>query len=79
MQRGRTCLSTSQVPEKAYHIEEAIVAGISVNVPLLFSCEHYGATADTYLCGIERGIGAELNRNVPSGCIHFYQPLGTSL
>jgi transaldolase len=42
-------------------IEEAIFAGVPVNVTLLFSCEQYLAAADAYLRGIERRIQAGLN------------------
>jgi transaldolase len=42
-------------------IEEAIFAGIPVNVTLLFSREQYLAAADAYLRGVERRIGAGLN------------------
>src|SRR5881409_451222 len=47
-------------------IEEAIFAGIPVNVTLLFSREHYVAAADAFLRGIERRIAAGLNPNVRS-------------
>jgi transaldolase len=47
-------------------IEEAIFAGIPVNVTLLFSREQYLAAADAYLRGIERRIAAGLNPNVGS-------------
>src|SRR5439155_7815840 len=47
-------------------IEEAIFAGIPVNVTLLFSREHYLAAAGAFLRGIERRIEAELNPNVSS-------------
>src|SRR5918992_5704637 len=47
-------------------IEEAIFAGIPVNVTLLFSREHYVAAADAYLKGIERRIAAGLSPNVAS-------------
>ena len=47
-------------------IEEAIFAGIPVNVTLLFSSEQYGAAAEAYLCGIERRIAAGLNPDVDS-------------
>jgi transaldolase len=47
-------------------IEEAIFAGIPVNVTLLFSSEQYGAAAEAYLCGIERRIAAGLNPDVGS-------------
>jgi transaldolase len=47
-------------------IEEAIFAGIPVNVTLLFSREHYLAAAEAFLRGIERRIDAGLNANVGS-------------
>jgi transaldolase len=39
-------------------IEEAIFAGVPINVTLLFSREHYVAAAEAYLRGIERRIAA---------------------
>ncbi len=47
-------------------VEEAIFSGIPVNVTLLFSREHYFATAEAFLRGIERRIAAGLNPNVAS-------------
>jgi transaldolase len=47
-------------------VEEAIFAGIPVNVTLLFSREHYLAAAEAFLRGIERRIDAGLNPNVGS-------------
>jgi transaldolase len=47
-------------------IEEAIFAGVSVNVTLLFSREQYLAAAEAYLRGIERRIAAGLPANVGS-------------
>src|SRR5262245_9301066 len=47
-------------------IEEAIFAGIPVNVTLLFSREHYLAAAEAFLRGIERRMEAGLNPNVGS-------------
>ncbi|HEX2474723.1 MAG TPA: transaldolase [Lacipirellulaceae bacterium] len=47
-------------------IEEAIFAGIPVNVTLLFCREHYVAAAEAFLQGIERRIDAGLNPNVGS-------------
>ena len=52
--------------EGAPAIEEAIFAGVPVNVTLLFSREHYLAAAEAYLCGIERRIAAGLNPQVGS-------------
>src|SRR5437899_702269 len=47
-------------------IEEAVFAGIPINVTLLFSREHYVAAAEAFLRGIERRIDAGLNPNVGS-------------
>jgi len=47
-------------------IEEAIFAGVPVNVTLLFSREHYLAAAEAFLRGIERRIAVGLNPNVGS-------------
>jgi transaldolase len=47
-------------------IEEAIFAGVPVNVTLLFSREHYLAAAEAFLRGIERRIDAGLNPGVSS-------------
>ena len=47
-------------------IEEAIFAGIPINVTLLFSREQYLAAADAYLRGIERRIAAGLKADVAS-------------
>ncbi len=47
-------------------IEEAIFAGVPINVTLLFSREHYIAAADAYMRGIERRIAAGLNPHIGS-------------
>ena len=47
-------------------IEEAIFAGIPINVTLLFSPEQYRAVAEAYIRGIERRIEAGLNPKVGS-------------
>ena len=47
-------------------IEEAIFAGVPVNVTLLFSREHYLAAAEAFMRGIERRIAAGLNPDVRS-------------
>jgi transaldolase len=47
-------------------IEEAIFAGVSINVTLLFSREQYLAAAGAYLKGIERRIAAGLDTKVGS-------------
>jgi len=47
-------------------IEEAIFAGVPVNVTLLFSTEHYVAAADAYMKGLERRVAAGLSADVRS-------------
>lgn len=47
-------------------IEEAIFAGVPLNVTLLFSADQYKAAADTYLKGLERRIAAGLSPDVRS-------------
>jgi transaldolase len=68
---GRACLSNLfiKIPgtkEGRPAIEEAIFAGIPVNVTLLFSREQYVAAAEAFLRGIERRIDAGMNPNVGS-------------
>jgi transaldolase len=53
-------------PEGLPAIEEAIFAGVPVNVTLLFSREHYLAASEAWLRGIERRIAAGLNPLVDS-------------
>jgi transaldolase len=47
-------------------IEEAIFAGVPINVTLLFSREQYLAAAEAFLRGVERRIAAGLNPQVGS-------------
>jgi transaldolase len=47
-------------------IEEAIFAGIPVNVTLLFSADQYLAAADAFMRGVERRIDAGLTPDVRS-------------
>jgi len=47
-------------------IEEAIFAGVPINVTLLFSREHYISAAEAFLRGVERRIDAGLKPNVGS-------------
>jgi transaldolase len=53
-------------PEGLPAIEEAIFAGVPVNVTLLFSREQYVAAAEAYLRGVERRIAAGLNPDIGS-------------
>ena len=65
---GRTNLfiKIPGTPEGIPAIEEAIFAGVPVNVTLLFSREQYLAAASAYLRGIERRIAAGLPPDVAS-------------
>jgi transaldolase len=47
-------------------IEEAIASGVAVNVTLLFSREHYQASAEAYMRGLERRVEAGLSPDVRS-------------
>src|SRR6266568_4325297 len=47
-------------------IEEAIFAGVPINVTLLFSSDHYLAAADAFMRGIERRVAAGLDAEVGS-------------
>jgi transaldolase len=47
-------------------VEEAIAAGVPVNVTLLFSADHYLAAAEAYMRGVERRIADGLNPVVGS-------------
>ena len=53
-------------PEGLPAIEEAIFAGVPVNVTLLFSADQYLAAADAFMRGIERRIAAGLQPGVGS-------------
>ncbi|HLI61782.1 MAG TPA: transaldolase [Terriglobales bacterium] len=53
-------------PEGRTAIADAIFAGVSVNVTLLFSREHYLGAADAYMKGLERRIAAGLSPDVRS-------------
>ena len=53
-------------PQGLTAMEEAITAGIGVNVTLLFSAAHYLRTADAYLRALERRQRAGLDLAVPS-------------
>ena len=53
-------------PQGLTALEEAITAGIGVNVTLLFSDSHYLRTADAYIRALERRRKAGLDLAVPS-------------
>jgi transaldolase len=47
-------------------IEDSIAAGVAINVTLLFSREHYLASAEAYMRGLERRVAAGLSADVRS-------------
>jgi len=53
-------------PEGIVAIEQSIIAGIAVNVTLLFSCDHYLAAAHAYLRGLERRSALGLDLKIGS-------------
>lgn len=53
-------------PEGLPAIEEAIFAGVPINVTLLFSADQYLAAADAFMRGIERRVEAGLKPDVAS-------------
>src|SRR5580692_7958147 len=68
-QRGRKSNLLIKIPgtkQGLPAIEEAIFAGIPINVTLLFSREQYVDAAEAYLRGVERRIDAGLNPSVGS-------------
>jgi transaldolase len=52
--------------EGARAIEEAIFRGVPINVTLLFSRDHYLASAEAYMRGLERRIASGLSPDVRS-------------
>lgn len=65
-QRPNLFIKIPGTQESLPAVEEAIFAGIPINVTLLFSREHYLAAAEAFLRGIERRIEAGLNPIVGS-------------
>jgi len=64
--RSNLFIKIPGTPEGIPAIEEAIFAGVPINVTLLFSCEQYLAAAEAYLRGIERRLAAGLDPHVAS-------------
>jgi len=65
-QRPNVFIKIPGTPAGIPAIEEAIFAGVPVNVTLLFSCAHYISAAEAYMRGIERRIAAGLAPDVAS-------------
>ena len=64
--RANLLIKIPGTPEGLPAIEEAIFAGVPVNVTLLFSDDQYVAAADAFMRGIERRIEAGLPPNIGS-------------
>ena len=65
-QRPNFLIKIPGTPEGRFAIEEAIFAGVSVNVTLLFDRSHYLGAADAYMRGLERRVEAGLSPDVRS-------------
>jgi transaldolase len=65
-QRPNVFIKIPGTPEGLPAIEEAIFAGVPINVTLLFSDDQYVAAADAFMRGIERRIEAGLQPDVAS-------------
>jgi len=65
-QRPNVFIKIPGTPEGRFAIEEAISAGVTVNVTLLFDRNHYLGAADAYMRGLERRIEAGLSPDVRS-------------
>ena len=65
-QRANLFIKIPGTPEGVPAIEASILAGVPINVTLLFSAEQYVAAAEAYMRGIERRLAAGLNPRVDS-------------
>ena len=65
-QRPNLYVKIPGTPAGVSAVEEAVFAGVPVNVTLLFSRTHYLAVAEAYLRAIERRIAAGLDPRVSS-------------
>ena len=65
-QRPNVFIKIPGTPEGLPAIEEAIFAGVPINVTLLFSDDQYVAAANAFMRGIERRIEAGLTPDVAS-------------
>ncbi|MFN4922145.1 transaldolase [Bradyrhizobium sp.] len=64
--RPNVMIKIPETPEGLPAIEEAIFAGVPINVTLLFSDDQYLAAANAFMRGIERRIEAGLKPDIPS-------------
>jgi transaldolase len=64
--RANLFIKIPGTPEGIPAIEASILAGVPINVTLLFSAEQYLAAAEAYMRGIERRLAAGLDPRVDS-------------
>ena len=64
--RSNVMIKIPGTPEGLPAIEEAIFAGVPINVTLLFSDDQYLAAASAFIRGIERRIESGLKPDIPS-------------
>src|ERR1700746_3251318 len=64
--RANLFIKIPGTPEGIPAIEASILAGVPINVTLLFSAEQYLAAAEAYMRGIERRVAAGLNPDIGS-------------
>src|SRR5207302_6843097 len=64
--RANLFIKIPGTPEGIPAIEASILAGVPINVTLLFSAEQYLAAAEAYMRGIERRLPAGLDPRVDS-------------
>ena len=65
-ERANLFIKIPGTPEGVPAIEASILAGVPINVTLLFSAEQYIAAAEAYMRGIERRLAAGLDPRVDS-------------
>jgi transaldolase len=65
-QRANLFIKVPGTPEGVPAIERLILAGVPINVTLLFSAEQYRAAAEAYMRGIERRLAAGLDPKIGS-------------
>lgn len=65
-ERANLFIKIPGTPEGVPAIEESILAGVPINVTLLFSADQYLAAAQAYMRGIERRLAAGLDPRVDS-------------
>src|SRR5437879_3966838 len=71
-ERANLFIKIPGTPEGVPAIEASILAGVPINVTLLFSTEQYIAVAEAYMRGIERRLATGLDPRVDSVASLFF-------